>query len=124
MPKQKVFKLGYSSILVDDDEFEEGYFEGYVNYPEDAQPLTVDAIRKILVEALADTQASTDWNTGYAAGASRGIYEGHPSLHDRDQEVPFANFDQVTLFLNHCSFARGYYLGQDTYKANWANPKC
>jgi len=53
--KQNVFKLGYSSILVEDDEFASGYYDGYLDIPEGTQPLTVDTIRKLLVEALSET---------------------------------------------------------------------
>lgn len=124
MPNQNVFPLGYSSILVENDEFEDGYCNGYVGYLKDTQPLTVKAIRTMLLEALSDTRQTADWNTGYAAGAIRGIYEGYPSIHNQEQEAPYVNFDQVTLFLNHPSFARGYGEGQEMYKTNWANPKC
>lgn len=119
--KPNVFKVGYSSVLVDSDEFADGYYDGYVETPKDTQPLTVEAIRKLLVELLSDTAQTADWSTGYIVGAIRGIYEGYPTLQDRDPEVPFVELGPVTLRLNDYRFNHGYYAGQRAYKTDWAS---
>ena len=120
MPNQNVFKLGYSSILVESDDFEEGYYNGYTTYPEEAQPLTVEAIRKMLATALSNTSETTDADTGYIIGVARSIYEGHPSLWDTEPETLSVQFGSVTLRLNRWRFGNGYDEGQQAYEADHA----
>ena len=116
-----LFKLGNASILVESDEFERGYVDGYVDYPKESQPSTVGAIRKMLIETLASTAESAHWQIGYIAGAMGGISEGYPSELDRDPEFPFITFGPVTLYLNCYGLCQGYYDVKGTSKANQAD---
>ena len=120
MPNQNTFKLGNASILVESDEFADGHDNGLTSL-EETQPLTVAAIRTILVEALNDTIEPADWNTGYVVGAIRGIYEGSPALWETEPEISSVQLGSLTLRLNRWRFSGGYYTGRQAYKMKQAN---
>jgi hypothetical protein len=82
MAQQHVFKLGNSTIVVSNDEFGDGYTNGVIGYSDQVHPLTVEALRNLIGEAVADTYHTEDWNTGYIAGAIRGILEGDCKQND------------------------------------------
>ncbi len=116
MAQQQVFKLGNSTIVVSNDEFGDGYTNGIMSYPDQARPLTVTAIRNIIGEAVADTCHTEDWNTGYIAGAIRGILEGDCKQQE-EPDAPRVQFGSLTLHLNRWRFRDGYYNGQQDYEA-------
>lgn len=113
MAHQKVFKLEHSTILVHDDEFGDGYTNGVISYPDQERPLTVTAIRTLIEEAVADTSHPPDWNTGYIAGAIRGIHEGDWKQQE-EPDAPRVQFGSLILHLNRWRFR---YNGQHDYEA-------
>lgn len=116
MAQQQVFKPGHSTILVHDDEFGDGYTNGVIGYPDQERPLTVTAIRNLIEEAVADTSHAPDWNTGYIAGAIKGILEGDYKQQE-EPDAPRVQFGSLTLHLNRWRFRDGYYNGQHDYEA-------
>ncbi len=117
MAQPQVFKLGYSSILVKNDEFGDGYTNGLVAHPDEKQPLTVEAIRKIIDEAVIDVSETEDWNTGYIVGAVRGILEGDYKG-KWEPNAPRVQCGSLTLHLNRWRFRDGYYNGQRDYEVS------
>src|SRR5258708_4417611 len=116
MAQQQVFKLGNSTIVVSNDEFGDGYTNGIMSYPDQARPWTVTGTRNIMGEAVADTCHTEDWNTGYIAGAIRGILEGDCKQQE-EPDAPRVQFGSLTLHLNRWRFRDGYSNGQQDYKA-------
>src|SRR5437660_9636213 len=122
---EHVFKFGYSSILVPDSDFADGYSEGYTSYPlEDQEPLTPQAIRQLMVELLIDTSCTADFNTGYLVGKIRAIYESNACIIHMEQEVPRVSFGDMTLHLDHVPFHDAYYTGVTDYNANFVLRQC
>lgn len=115
MAVQQVFKVGKSTILVHDDEFADGYVNGFVAHPKDQEtPFTVEAIRQIIAESFFDVQHTGDWNTGYIVGAISGIREGDHSDISEGKEVQLG---PVLLRFNRWRFREGYSNGQLDYEA-------
>jgi hypothetical protein len=112
---QSVFKLGKATILVPDDEFADGYANGFVIHPEAGQPLTVETIRRIITQSVFDTMHPDDWNMGYIVGALDGIRRGEPSTHDPDARQ--VRLSGLTLRLDDWRFREGYITGQEDYAA-------
>ncbi len=114
-PKQQLFKLGKTTILVPDDEFADGYANGFVIHPEADQPLTVETIRTIITQSVFDVTHPVDWNMGYIVGALDGIRKGMQSDHDPDARQ--VGLGALTLRLNNWRFREGYITGQGDYAA-------
>lgn len=115
MATPQVCKFGKSTVIAPDGEFSDGYSNGVIRYSNQEAPLTVEAIRNLIVESIADTNYPQDWNTGFIAGAIRAIYEGvYPQKDEPD--APQVQLGPVTLRLNRWRFRDGYYNGQQDYQ--------
>lgn len=113
------FKLGNATILVENEDFANGYNNGFVGHPENEdRPITVDEIRQFIVENLSNSSESPAWNTGYIVGTLIGLYAG-PRCDD-EPEAPQVELGPVTLRLDRWRFRDGYYAGKLEYQARQA----
>jgi hypothetical protein len=108
------FKFGNTTILIEHEDFADGYDNGYAHYPTENELLTVEAIHRLIVENLSDQAESPIWNTGYILGALTGIYVGRS--HGDEPHAPKVQLGPVTLHLNRWRFRDGYYIGQEHYR--------
>jgi hypothetical protein len=115
MAQLQAFKLGHATILVDDDEFGDGYSNGLLAYSDQEKPLTVEALRKIIVESMTDSEQTENWNIGYITGAIRGIHEGAYTQKE-DTDAPYVQLGSLTLHLNRWRFRDGFYNGMREYE--------
>lgn len=113
--QQHVFKLGKSTLVVSTDAFSDGYANGFVGYPnkEEAHPLTVDTIQRLILDSLFDQLQSREWNLGYIVGAISGLREVN---HDTAAASCDMQLGLVTLRLNRWRFREGYINGQADYE--------
>ncbi len=112
------FKFGNATIFVENEDFADGYNNGFVGHPDNDQPLTVEVIRRLIVENLSDLQETPTWNTGYILGALAGIYSG--SCCNEEPDAPQVQLGLVTLRLNRWRFRDGYSIGQQDYQTRQA----
>ena len=111
----QLFKFGNATILVENGDFADGYYNGLTGGFDLEQPVSVEAIRAMIVESLSDLQETPTWNTGYIAGALTDLYKGS---HRRDEpDAPQVQLGPVTLRLNRWRFHDGYYIGHEEYEA-------
>ncbi len=111
------FKIGNTTILVYNNEFADGYTNGFVAHPEAQQgePVSVEVISALVAESFLDVSHTRDWNMGYLMGAIDGIRLGNTP--QEDNESPYAQLGAVTLRLNRWRFREGYSTGQEDYHA-------
>ncbi len=110
MAPSQLFKFGNATILVERDDFTDGYYNGLTGGFDLEQSVSVEAIRAMIVESLTDLQETPAWNTGYIVGAIQDLYEG--SHRQEEPDAPQIQLGPVTLRLNRWRFQDGYYLGQ------------
>ncbi len=114
MAQSQLFKFGNATILVENDDFTDGYYNGLTGGFDLEQSVSAEAIRALIVESLADLQETPVWNTGYILGAIADLYRGS---HCQDEpEPPQVQLGPVTLRLNRWRFQNGYYIGQQDYE--------
>src|SRR5437667_2902674 len=106
MAHSQVFKLGYSTILVRDNESSGGYTNGRLGYSDHPSPLTVEALPTLIVESVTDTEHTPQWNTSYLAGVIKGILEGN-CKHDAEPDTPYVQVGSLILQLNRWRFRDG-----------------
>ena len=112
----QLFQYGNSSILVQSDDFEDGYFNGLLSHLEDElHPLTDTALFAWIVKNILDIKASNAWNTGYLLGSIRSLLIGTRDL--TEPEAPQIQLGAITLRLNNWRFRDGFYTGQEEYQA-------
>lgn len=106
------FQYGQSSILVQNDDFEDGYDNGLLHHPnEELHPLTDTAFFAWIVKNILDVRTSNAWNTGYLLGSIRRLLIGARDL--TEPEAPQIQFGSVTLRLNNWRFREGFCTGQE-----------
>ena len=64
-----------------------------------------------------DTEHTPEWNTGYIAGAIKGILEGD-CKQDAEPDAPHIQIGSLILQLNRWRFRDGYYNGQHDYEGS------
>lgn len=112
-------KFGNSTILVEDEDFADGFSSGFGDYPQDDQPLTVEAIHRLITDNLTDHSEPMAWNLGFILGALTGYYVGPPA-YEEVAEVSQVQLGSLTLHLNRWRFRDGYHVGQREYQAQQA----
>lgn len=119
MAQPQPFKFGNATILVDNGDFANGYSNGFVRHPEDEdQLITVEEIRRLIVENLSDLSETPTWNTGSILGSIVDMYAG--VRRDEEPEAPQIHLGSLTLHLNRWRFRDGYYIGQEKYQTRQA----
>ena len=106
------FQYGQSSILVSNDDFEDGYYNGLLSHLSDElHPLTDATLFVWIIKNILDVQASNAWNTGYLLGSIRRLLIGTRDI--TEPEAPQVQFGSVTLRLNSWRFREGFCTGQE-----------
>ncbi|QBD82207.1 hypothetical protein EPA93_42005 [Ktedonosporobacter rubrisoli] len=82
MARQTMLKIGKSSIVDDDEDFTEGFFNGclyhYDTNSEQPYPLTSQSIITFLKECLLDKRHNEKWNSGFVLGWITALNENNP----------------------------------------------
>jgi hypothetical protein len=96
----------------------DGYGNGFVAYPHNAQePMTDSMLYDLIVTNILDSSASHKWNAGFVLGAIEGLRKGRPVL---TPEMKVVQCGTVTLRLNHWQFREGFLNGQEDRQADLA----
>ncbi len=112
----QMFKYGQSSILIHNDDFEDGYSNGLLGYgSEETHLLTDTALFESIVKNILDVKASNEWNAGYILGTTHSLLLGKGDHTEPD--APQVQLGSVTLRLNNWRFRDGFYTGQEDYQA-------
>ncbi len=115
---RSLFKLGATTVYMRSNDFADGYGNGFVAYPHNAQePMTDSMLYDLIVTNILDSSASHEWNAGFVLGALEGLRKGRPIP---TPEMKVVQCGTVTLRLNHWQFREGFLLGQEDRQADLA----
>ncbi len=113
---RQLFKLGATTVYTHSDAFADGYGNGFVAYPHNAQePMTDTMLYDLIATNISDTSASHEWNVGFVLGAIEGLRKGRPVP---TPEMKVVQCGTVTLRLNHWQFREGFLNGQEDRQAD------
>jgi hypothetical protein len=115
MAEQHPFKYGRSTIVVEEDDFTDGYMNGYAVSPGEEDVWSVEALHRLIMECVSDTKESPAWNIGCLLGAIKAIYDGTPL---EEGYTPSVQLGPITLRLNRWRFHDGYWIGRQDYAAD------
>jgi hypothetical protein len=115
---RQLFKLGATAVHTHSDDFADGYGNGFVAHPHNAQePMTDTMLYDLIATNISDTSASHEWNAGFVLGALEGLRKERPVPTPESKVVQCGT---VALRLNHWQFREGFLNGQEDRQADLA----